>query len=1253
MQPTRQKGTSRRPDGTYRLNANQPQGELNRVRTSMNQTPNQRRLPNERGGTRSRGHTQRRDSNHLSRDSHSARNQRQLYDDAFLLYADARGHIGDAPRDYEGRQPTRRNPSNQNSATRTGGSSRQQTRDSQAVHNEAHRNQHPSDKQSGGTKTDNVSYDRMAHGQSTSRRVQRTGDEILIPREHETDRNKYYFFYGDVEHYVPWCATCDRRFETPVALREHLATKSHIKRSLEYRIEHLKAMCQESEHKNVIPTEKQSQIRKQRKDVQGAITQALHSGSKMHSAVIRDAQSSETSTTYTDELLITNVDTRKTEGDNKAVLSANDRVRQKADTGSVPDLITFGSDEEKTESGYCFAGATGLHGDGREVQKEPHAIDILLAMEADIPCQCNSTTGDNNNKMNTGCNTSLCPIYRLGSSNDNENTIRCNDNAVESEDDIPSEEGLLIFDSDEDKYPLEREEEKQESSGFGRQPGLCERLKATEPPVGPQEKLRERRRSLNQRSAPESGPHNRHAGAYKVKTGGTDDEYIKFPFDYGDMHGYVPYCYTCQRRFPNTHLLKCHLRSNEHVTNAQNYCALHSQGTNPDKRQPKMANLTDGQSNSLKGNSKQPKADRLHGKKGESVGVAKGTVLPMNTSEAATDQVRQSKSFKGNWKQRKAASLHGKKRISVGVTKGTASCVSLSEAANDQVRQSKSLKGNWKQRKAASLRGKKRRSIGVTKSAAPRVSLSEAANDQVGQSKNLKDNSKQPKMAPLHFIKSGGIKTIPRVGSSEAANDQDRKLNANQPQGELNRVRTSMNQRPNQQRLHNERGGTRSGGHTQRRDSNYLSRDSHSARNQRQLYDDAFLLYADARGHIGDAPRDYEGRQPTRRNPSNQNSATRTGGSSRQQTRDSQAVHNEAHRNQHPSDKQSGGTKTDNVSYDRMAHGQSTSRRVQRTGDEILIPREHETDRNKYYFFYGDVEHYVPWCATCDRRFETPVALREHLATKSHIKRSLEYRIEHLKAMCQESEHKNVIPTEKQSQIRKQRKGAFEHFILGAITQALHSGSKMHSDVIRDAQSSETSTTYTDELLITNVGTRKTEGDNVGVIHHFNMLYPILLVEQKAVLSANDRVRQKADTGSVPDLITFGSDEEKTESGYCFAGATGLHGDGREVQVGNEVDAVSTILDLLQKEPHAIDILLAMEADIPCQCNSTTGDNNNEMNTGCNTSLCPIYRLGSSNDNENTIRCNDNAAESEDDVPSEEGLLIFDSDEDNYSSTST
>ncbi|KHJ47913.1 hypothetical protein D918_02072 [Trichuris suis] len=241
------------------------------------------------------------------------------------------------------------------------------------------------------------------------------------------------------------------------------------------------------------------------------------------------------------------------------------------------------------------------------------------------------------------------------------------------------------------------------------------------------------------------------------------------------MHGYVPYCYTCQRRFPNTHLLKCHLRSNEHVTNAQNYCALHSQGTNPDKRQPKMANLTDGQSNSLKGNSKQPKADRLHGKKGESVGVAKGTVLPMNTSEAATDQVRQSKSFKGNWKQRKAASLHGKKRISVGVTKGTASCVSLSEAANDQVRQSKSLKGNWKQRKAASLRGKKRRSIGVTKSAAPRVSLSEAANDQVGQSKNLKDNSKQPKMAPLHFIKSGGIKTIPRVGSSEAANDQDRK----------------------------------------------------------------------------------------------------------------------------------------------------------------------------------------------------------------------------------------------------------------------------------------------------------------------------------------------------------------------------------------------------------------------------------------------------------------------------------------------
>ncbi|KHJ47911.1 hypothetical protein D918_02070 [Trichuris suis] len=243
-----------------------------------------------------------------------------------------------------------------------------------------------------------------------------------------------------------------------------------------------------------------------------------------------------------------------------------------------------------------------------------------------------------------------------------------------------------------------------------------------------------------------------------------------------------------------------------------------------------------------------------------------------------------------------------------------------------------------------------------------------------------------------------------------------------------------------------------------------------------------------------------------------------------------------------------------------MAHGQSTSRRVQRTGDEILIPREHETDRNKYYFFYGDV---------------------------------------------------------------------------GAITQALHSGSKMHSDVIRDAQSSETSTTYTDELLITNVGTRKTEGDN------------------KAVLSANDRVRQKADTGSVPDLITFGSDEEKTESGYCFAGATGLHGDGREVQVGNEVDAVSTILDLLQKEPHAIDILLAMEADIPCQCNSTTGDNNNEMNTGCNTSLCPIYRLGSSNDNENTIRCNDNAVESEDDVPSEEGLLIFDSDEDNYSSTST
>ncbi|KHJ47916.1 hypothetical protein D918_02075 [Trichuris suis] len=301
-----------------------------------------------------------------------------------------------------------------------------------------------------------------------------------------------------------------------------------------------------------------------------------------------------------------------------------------------------------------------------------------------------------------------------------------------------------------------------------------------------------------------------------------------------------------------------------------------------------------------------------------------------------------------------------------------------------------------------------------------------------------------------------------------------------------------------------------------------------------------------------------------------------------------------------------------------MAHGQSTSRGVQRTGDEILIPREHETDRNKYYFFYGDVEHYVPWCATCDRRFEAPVALREHLATKSHIKRSLEYRIEHLKAMCQESEHKNVIPTEKQSQIRKQRKG-----------------SKMHSAVIRDAQSSETSTTYTDELLITNVDTRKTEGDN------------------KAVLSANDRVRQKADTGSVPDLITFGSDEEKTESGYCFAGATGLHGDGREVQVGNEVDAVSTILDLLQKEPHAIDILLAMEADIPCQCNSTTGDNNNEMNTGCNTSLCPIYRLGSSNDNENTIRCNDNAAESEDDVPSEEGLLIFDSDEDNYSSTST
>ncbi|KHJ48333.1 hypothetical protein D918_01604 [Trichuris suis] len=44
-------------------------------------------------------------------------------------------------------------------------------------------------------------------------------DDDIFPTGYQSAPEEYYFFYGDVNRSVPWYATCDRRFETPLKPR--------------------------------------------------------------------------------------------------------------------------------------------------------------------------------------------------------------------------------------------------------------------------------------------------------------------------------------------------------------------------------------------------------------------------------------------------------------------------------------------------------------------------------------------------------------------------------------------------------------------------------------------------------------------------------------------------------------------------------------------------------------------------------------------------------------------------------------------------------------------------------------------------------------------------------------------------------------------------------------------------------------------------------------------------------------------------
>ncbi|CDW58478.1 hypothetical protein TTRE_0000679501 [Trichuris trichiura] len=370
-----------------------------------------------RGERPTSGNFQQRDRTNHSPDVRRPRNQRDAYDDFYGLHCDETRRMtsGKSPNNNQARH--RQRPPTGNVERQR----QQQTRDSHTERNDSWQNRCRPNYQSGPARSSNYGYqDRDAADQtdsssqnisrirtlSRSQRSLHTEDEIVVPPIDKANDDQYYFSYGNVK------------------LKD-------------YCIEQSESMGEWSRLDELTPIESQSAKDGERDESYG----------------------DDSSLSYYDNGTELSSDSDEHDAIKKSPSTVSDTRQVEIEVASIPDLITFDSDEEGSKYWCAVMGkadnevSSGIR--ANKVEREENAVDILLGITGDNPND--RTIADNANQMNF-LPTAMCllKVAASGSSTNEENKPYHSSNGIEGGNDCNAEEELKEFGCEEDNLRVIR-----------------------------------------------------------------------------------------------------------------------------------------------------------------------------------------------------------------------------------------------------------------------------------------------------------------------------------------------------------------------------------------------------------------------------------------------------------------------------------------------------------------------------------------------------------------------------------------------------------------------------------------------------------------------------------------------------------------------------------------------------------------------------------------------------------------------------